>query len=134
MDLVIPLHPRTLARIAEFGLGGLLARPRVRILEPIGYREMLSLTEAARFVITDSGGIQEETTFLGVPCLTVRENTERPITVTHGTNTLVGRDFPLAWRTIDDIERGCYKKAKSIDGWDGHAAPRICRALVNAWS
>ena len=134
LDVLVPLHPRTRARLDEFALTDKLASSRVRVLEPIGYREMLSLMDTARFVITDSGGVQEETTFLGVPCLTLRKNTERPITVTHGTNTIVGRDMALAWRTIEEIERGCYKTAKPIDGWDGNAATRIARVLAEAWN
>jgi UDP-N-acetylglucosamine 2-epimerase (non-hydrolysing) len=132
-EVVLPVHPRTRARLSEFGLTGRLGR-RVRMLEPVGYREMLALTENARFVLTDSGGVQEETTFLNVPCLTLRENTERPITVTHGTNTIIGRDFDLAWRSIDDIETGRYKQSKPIDGWDGNAAARVAAILGAVWS
>jgi UDP-N-acetylglucosamine 2-epimerase (non-hydrolysing) len=132
-EVILPVHPRTRARLSEFGLIDRLGR-RVRVLEPIGYREMLALTENARFVLTDSGGVQEEATFLNVPCLTLRENTERPITVTHGTNTIVGRDFDLARHSIDEIESGRYKKSKHIDGWDGNAAERVAAILSAAWS
>jgi UDP-N-acetylglucosamine 2-epimerase (non-hydrolysing) len=133
-EVVLPVHPRTRTRLAEFQLMERLSTPRIRVLDPIGYREMLALMDAARLVVTDSGGVQEETTFLDVPCLTLRENTERPITVTHGTNTVLGRDFARAWRTIGDIERGCYKTSRPIDGWDGGAATRIVGVLSHAWS
>ena len=92
LPLVFALHPRTRANIERFGLGGLVAGTRMAVLPPQGYLEMLGLMSAATLVLTDSGGMQEETTALGVPCLTLRENTERPITVEQGTNTLVGRD------------------------------------------
>jgi UDP-N-acetylglucosamine 2-epimerase (non-hydrolysing) len=134
MPVILPLHPRTKARVAEFGLMQRLSRSRVRVADPIGYREMLALMDVARLVITDSGGIQEETTFLDVPCVTLRENTERPITVTNGTNTIVGSDFALARRTIDDIEQGRYKRATPINGWDGEAATRIATVLVQSWT
>jgi UDP-N-acetylglucosamine 2-epimerase (non-hydrolysing) len=127
------LHPRTKARLAEFGLLESLSRSNVRTLGPIGYREMLGLMEAAQLVITDSGGVQEETTHLNVPCLTLRENTERPVTITHGTNTLVGRDLKAARHAVQCIQRGEYKRASPIDGWDGHAAERIATALVETW-
>ena len=94
---------------------------------------MLGLMEAARVVITDSGGVQEEATFLNVPCLTLRENTERPVTMTHGTNTLVGRDLNIARQALELIERGGYKCARSIEGWDGRAAERIASSLRDAW-
>ena len=81
----------------------------------------------ACFVLTDSGGIQEETSFLGVPCLTLRENTERPSTISHGTNTLIGRDFALGLRLTAGILAGTYKKGEEIRGWDGHACGTRCR-------
>ena len=133
-DVVAPLHPRTKGRLVEFGLRDKLQQARVRILDPVGYREMISLIESAQFVLTDSGGIQEETTFLGVPCMTLRENTERPITVTHGTNTVIGFDFALARMTIDEIRNGTYKRGRSIEGWDGNSSARIAAAILEAWA
>src|SRR5207247_9510928 len=129
IPVIFPVHPRARNALRTAGTWR-----GIRFLDPIGYIEFLSLQKHARVVITDSGGIQEETTFLGIPCLTLRENTERPITVTHGTNTIVGRDVALAWRTVEEIERGCYKTAKPIDGWDGNAATRIAHVLAETWS
>jgi len=131
--VVLPLHPRTRARLAEFRLLEALERSGVRPMPPIGYREMLGLMEAARVIITDSGGIQEEATYLNVPCLTLRENTERPATMTHGTNTLVGRDLSVARQALELIARGEYKRARPIAGWDGRAAERIAKSLSDAW-
>jgi len=131
--VVFPLHPRTRARLAEFGALERLSRSNVRTLAPIGYREMLGLMEAAQFVVTDSGGVQEETTHLGVPCLTLRENTERPVTITHGTNSLVGRDLGAAREAVRRIQHGEYKRPRPIDGWDGHAAERIAAVLSQKW-
>ena len=133
MTVLFPIHPRTRMRLEQFGLMQRLHASAVRVLEPLGYREMLSLMEHAQVVLTDSGGVQEETTFLGVPCVTLRENTERPITVAEGTNTLVGRDLELARRLIDDVRRRRYKRGRPIAGWDGHAAPRAADALVQSW-
>jgi len=134
VDLLVPLHPRTKARFAESAMVASPARGRLRLLDSFTYREMLALMDSDRFVITDSGGVQEETTCLGVPCLTLRENTERPITVTHGTNTIIGHDFVLASRVIEDIERGRYKTARPIEGWDGAAATRVADVLRRAWA
>src|SRR4030095_10637178 len=92
LPLLFALHPRTRANIAHFGLEEEISGARIAVLPPQGYLEMLGLMSEATLVLTDSGGIQEETTALGIPCLTLRENTERPITVEHGTNTVVGRD------------------------------------------
>src|SRR5205085_10442568 len=93
LPVVFPAHPRTRKRFEEFGLGpAIAAMPGLRLTEPLGYLDFLGLTSQARLVLTDSGGLQEETTALGIPCLTIRENTERPITITEGTNTLVGID------------------------------------------
>ena len=129
--VVLPLHPRTAKQIEAFGLGGYLAP--LRVTEPLGYIEMLSLVEAAAATVTDSGGVQEETTALGVPCVTLREQTERPITVEHGTNRLA--PWPL---TVDGI-RATYDAAvgqgrvgvgtRAPEGWDGHAAERVVCAL-----
>ncbi|MEG1970321.1 MAG: UDP-N-acetylglucosamine 2-epimerase (non-hydrolyzing) [Burkholderiaceae bacterium] len=130
LPLVWPLHPRTRAAIERAGLGERLARERIVLLAPQGYREMVGLMSAATLVLTDSGGVQEETTALGVPCLTLRENTERPITIDQGTNTLVGRDAALIARLVDEILATGGKRGRSPEGWDGAAAPRIASHLA----
>jgi len=125
IPLLWPVHPRAKANIERFGLSPLLAKSRIALLPPQGYLEMLGLLAHARLVLTDSGGIQEETTALAVPCLTMRENTERPITVAEGTNTLVGRNVALALECVDDILRTGGKRGRTPELWDGHAAERI---------
>ncbi len=100
------------------------------MLPPQGYLEMLGLMAGATLVLTDSGGMQEETTALGVPCLTLRENTERPITVEQGTNTLVGRDRGAIVRAVDEILAGGGKRGRVPELWDGHAAERIAAHLA----
>jgi len=125
LDVVFPAHPRTRQRIADFGLDA----QRLRILDPLSYVEFLALQRAATVVITDSGGIQEETTYLGVPCLTLRNNTERPVTVSLGTNVLVGQD-PTKLRTeLHKILDGKAKKGTLPPLWDGHAGERIADIL-----
>src|SRR3954467_2435019 len=106
LDVVFPVHPRTRQRIAEFGLNA----KRVHLSEPLPYIEFLALQSRAAVVITDSGGIQEETTFLGIPCLTLRNNTERPITVTMGTNVIVGQDIEKLHSELSKVVRGNAKK------------------------
>jgi UDP-N-acetylglucosamine 2-epimerase (non-hydrolysing) len=136
LNVIFPVHPRTRQRLN--GLGSLPgASERLRLLEPLPYLEFLALQRHAAMVITDSGGIQEETTFLGVPCLTVRENTERPITITHGTNQLVGRDLrrlkAAATEIIGRSESSVGVKARDhchVPLWDGHAAQRIAQIVV----
>jgi UDP-N-acetylglucosamine 2-epimerase (non-hydrolysing) len=103
---------------------------RVALLPPQGYLEMLGLMAGAKVVLTDSGGIQEETTALGVPCLTLRESTERPITVEQGTNTVVGRDAALILACVDDILAGRGKQGRVPELWDGKAAQRIAEHLA----
>jgi UDP-N-acetylglucosamine 2-epimerase (non-hydrolysing) len=130
LPLVFALHPRTRANIERFGLTPLAVGQRLVLLPPQGYLEMLGLMAGATVVLTDSGGMQEETTALGVPCLTLRENTERPITVEAGTNTLVGRDRGALLRGIDDILAGGGKRGRVPDRWDGRAAERIADHLA----
>ena len=125
MDVVFPVHPRTLSRLEEFGLTSSLRQPGIHLLPPQGYIENLGLMLRAALVLTDSGGIQEETSYLGIPCLTLRENTERPATITLGTNTLVGYDYTLALRAVDDVLANRYRKSAPIQGWDGQAALRV---------
>ena len=130
LPLVFALHPRTRANIERFGLSELLANPRQIVLPPQGYLEMLGLMSNATLALTDSGGVQEETTALGVPCLTLRENTERLITVTHGTNTLVGNDRDAILREVDAILDGRSKRGRMPELWDGRAAERIAADLA----
>ncbi|HXU86192.1 MAG TPA: UDP-N-acetylglucosamine 2-epimerase (non-hydrolyzing) [Verrucomicrobiae bacterium] len=128
LPVVLPLHPRGRAMLAA---AGLVDGPRLRLIEPLGYIAFLSLVRGAAVVVTDSGGIQEETTILGVPCLTVRPNTERPITITHGTNRLVEPDAVGAWvARILAEPRGEVLAAPPL--WDGHAGERIAE-IVCGW-
>jgi UDP-N-acetylglucosamine 2-epimerase (non-hydrolysing) len=132
LPLVFAMHPRTRASIDRAGVADLLAGERIAVLPPQGYLEMLGLMAAATVVLTDSGGIQEETTALGVPCLTLRENTERPITIDAGTNTLVARERAAILRGVDDVLATGGKRGRVPEGWDGHAAERIA-ADLGAW-
>jgi UDP-N-acetylglucosamine 2-epimerase (non-hydrolysing) len=128
LPVVFPVHPRTRKRLADLGLGPTLERtPGLRLVEPMGYLEFLALTSQARLVFTDSGGLQEETTVLGIPCLTVRENTERPITVDVGTNLVVGTDPVRIQQAADRIIDGHEKKGRVPDYWDGRSGERIAR-------
>jgi UDP-N-acetylglucosamine 2-epimerase (non-hydrolysing) len=126
--LVLPAHPRAVARLRAAG-----APPTVRLVPPAGYHDFLALQASARIVLTDSGGVQEETTMLGVPCLTLRDNTERPITVIEGTNQVVGRDpgriLEVAGRVLADPPP---KRCPSL--WDGRAGERIAEALLSGGS
>lgn len=129
LPLVFPMHPRTRARLGEDGIAELTQNVRIFVIEPLGYLGMLGAMRDARLVLTDSGGVQEETTALGVPCLTLRKNTERPITVTQGTNHLVGID-PEA---IQSVANHVLDKGKTTgeipDLWDGRAAERIAKEI-----
>jgi len=132
LPLIWPVHPRANANIERFALSPLLAGAKITLLPPQGYLEMLGLMGQARLVLTDSGGIQEETTALAVPCLTMRDNTERPITVDQGTNTLVGRNRARTLECVDDILKNGGKRGRTPELWDGHAAERIADDLA-AW-
>jgi UDP-N-acetylglucosamine 2-epimerase (non-hydrolysing) len=132
LPLVFALHPRTRNNIERFGLADMIDAQRMALLPPQGYLEMLGLMRDATLVLTDSGGLQEETTALGVPCLTLRENTERPITAEQGTNTLVGRDAVAIRSGVADILRGEGKRGRVPELWDGRAADRIAADLW-AW-
>lgn len=129
LPLVFALHPRTRGNIERFGLGSLLDARRTALLPPQGYLEMLGLMSRATLMLTDSGGLQEESTALGVPCLTLRENTERPITVEQGTNTLVGRDREAILQGVEQVLAGRGKSGRVPELWDGHAAERIAADL-----
>ena len=130
LPLIFAMHPRTRANIERFGLMNLLENPRLIVLPPQGYLEMVGLMAGARIVLTDSGGLQEETTALGVPCLTLRENTERPITVEQGTNTMVGRNIEAIRSESAEILAGRGKQGRAPELWDGHAAERIASDLA----
>jgi len=136
IPVVFPVHPRTKKTIAEFGLTEKVAAiPNLKIIEPLGYLDFLALYSNARLVLTDSGGIQEETTVLGIPCLTLRENTERPITVTAGTNVIVGTSpDKITKAAITCLESPLKITPRQIPFWDGHTADRILDALVAAGS
>jgi len=127
LSIIFPVHPRTRQRISEFKLNF----ENLRLLEPLPYIEFLALQSRAAVVITDSGGIQEETTCLGVPCLTLRTNTERPITVTSGTNVLVGEDREKLVDELESVLNGNIKKPHSIPLWDGKSAARIADILLS---
>jgi UDP-N-acetylglucosamine 2-epimerase (non-hydrolysing) len=129
LPLVFALHPRTRGNIEKFGLQHLLDPATMVLLPPQGYLEMIGLMAGASIVLTDSGGLQEETTALGVPCLTLRENTERPITVEQGTNTMVGRDLAAIRAGVADVLAGRGKRGRVPELWDGHAAERIAADL-----
>jgi UDP-N-acetylglucosamine 2-epimerase (non-hydrolysing) len=132
LPLVFPLHPRTRARLDTFGLSERFSRSAGLIaVEPLGYLDCLCLTSSARVIVTDSGGLQEESTALGVPCLTLRENTERPVTVEVGTSTLVGSDPVRLQTCLSDVLEGRYRRGKCPPLWDGCAAERIARILAN---
>jgi UDP-N-acetylglucosamine 2-epimerase (non-hydrolysing) len=130
--VIFPVHPRTRATIEKFGLSHLLDRPDVLLLPPMGYLEMLGLMQDARVVLTDSGGIQEETTALGTPCITLRNNTERPITVDEGTNTIAGNDPARILAAYEAQLAGAGKAGRIPHFWDGRAAERIA-AIVLDW-
>ena len=131
LPLVWPIHPRTRANIERLGLASKLEGVRIACLPPQGYLEMVGLLSRAKLALTDSGGVQEETTALGVPCLTMRPNTERPITVEHGTNTLVPRDLSLILHLVDDILQTGGKRGRTPELWDGQAAKRIAEHLAH---
>lgn len=132
LPLLFPVHPRTRARIDSARLDAL--SERIHFMDPLGYVEFLALQKHAAVVVTDSGGIQEESTFLRVPCLTVRENTERPITVTTGSNVIVGRDFERLVREARAISEGRAKSSEVPPFWDGGAGERIATDLLTRFS
>jgi UDP-N-acetylglucosamine 2-epimerase (non-hydrolysing) len=129
IPIVFPVHPRTQGCIQAADLSGLLQQGRIATLPPLGYRELLGLMDSARVVLTDSGGIQEETTALGVPCITLRENTERPITVSQGTNTIVGSDPDKIMAAFNEVMETGGKAGRVPELWDGRAAERIAQVI-----
>ena len=130
LPLVFPVHPRTRRRIEEFGLAGEMQEGRLVELPPLGYLDFLALTSQSAVIVTDSGGLQEESTVLGIPCLTARPNTERPITVEEGTSTLVGNDPDQLRACLQAVLGGTYKRGRCPALWDGHAAERIAKLIV----
>jgi len=132
LPIIFPLHPRTKKQIEQFKLQHLLDSENIVVTNPLGYHEMIGLMSNARVVLTDSGGIQEETTALGVPCITMRENTERPITCSQGTNTIVGIDTDKIFSVFEDIMKTGGKKGNVPDKWDGKAAERIIQ-IIKTW-
>lgn len=129
--VIFPVHPRTRASIQKFGLDRHLD-PSLHIIDPVGYIDFIALIKNASLIITDSGGIQEESTFLGVQCITCRENTERPVTVEIGTNHLVGTDPSAIYSKTAEILGGKIKKGRVPDLWDGKTSERIVR-VINEW-
>lgn len=146
MPVIFPAHPRTLKRIQDEDLGDYFvdhfvqgpepwdSRVRIRLVPPLGYLDFLCLMSKARVVLTDSGGIQEETTILGVPCITLRDNTERPVTLEHGTNVLVGSDPEKIVKEFNRLSLSEQKLNRSPRYWDGNAAKRIIKVLVDDFS
>jgi UDP-N-acetylglucosamine 2-epimerase (non-hydrolysing) len=130
IPIVFPIHPRTRRRIEDFGLP-LAQGNRLALLEPVGYLEFLGLQREAKLVVTDSGGIQEETSYLGIPCLTVRKNTERPVTVNVGTNILVGQDMVRLKTEVERILGGEAKKGQVPPLWEGKAGERLAEIVCH---
>jgi UDP-N-acetylglucosamine 2-epimerase (non-hydrolysing) len=133
IPVLFPIHPRSRKRLGELGLEHLVANaPHLRLMAPLGYLQFLALTDGARLILTDSGGIQEESTVLGVPCLTLRGTTERPITVTEGTNTVVGTDPARIRTAIAHALDAPLPGPRTPRFWDGQTAPRV-HAIVDEW-
>jgi UDP-N-acetylglucosamine 2-epimerase (non-hydrolysing) len=130
LPIIFPVHPRTRANIEKFGLAEKLADSDIKLIEPLGYLDFMRLYSGAKLVLTDSGGLQEETTVLGIPCLTLRHNTERPITIEIGTNVLVGNDPANIKRAASEALASQKADTKIPPLWDGHAAERICDELA----
>lgn len=127
---VYPIHPRTMKMLQQFNLDKKISNMKnLKICEPLGYIDFLKLTKNSKFVVTDSGGLQEETSYLKVPCLTIRKNTERPITVEKGTNTVTGLNKKNVMSEIKKINEGLYKKGQEIEYWDGKSSERIVKIL-----
>ena len=133
LPVIFPVHPRTQQKISQAGMLNLLPEDRVIMLPPVSYLEMLGLMQSAKLVLTDSGGLQEETTALGVPCITLRENTERPITITDGTNTIVGTDPLKIMQAVDDVLIRGGKSGRIPEFWDGQASQRIVKEIVRRY-
>lgn len=132
IPIIFPVHPRTRGRIEEFGLLPSINDSAIRLIEPLGYLDFMRLYSQSRLVLTDSGGLQEETTVLGIPCLTLRHNTERPVTIELGTNVLVGTDpGKIRQAAFEALGRQASSDASIPPLWDGKTAGRICDELTN---
>ena len=131
MTVFFPIHPRTKKNIEKFKLMNKIKKNNLILSKPIGYLEFLNLMVNSKMILTDSGGIQEEASFLNIPILTLRNNTERPITVEKGTNTIIGCDFLIARKYIEKIISNKYKQGQTIENWDGKTAERIVDILKN---
>ncbi|MBI4853407.1 MAG: UDP-N-acetylglucosamine 2-epimerase (non-hydrolyzing) [Acidobacteria bacterium] len=131
LPLIFPIHPRTRERIKQFKLDRKMANYNIKLIEPLGYLDFLQLYSNSRMVLTDSGGVQEETTVLGIPCLTLRENTERPITIKQGTNRLLGTKRKKIEQEAFSILNQPIGEAKKLEFWDGRAAERIIDAIIS---
>ncbi len=132
LDIVFPAHPRTIKMIDKLKLRSRIDNIKSLVItEPFGYIDFLSLVQNSKFVITDSGDIQEETSYLRIPCITLRENTERPVTVKHGTNVLCGNDSRKVFAEIKKIMNGSFKNGRAIKYYDGKTAPRIVKIILN---
>jgi UDP-N-acetylglucosamine 2-epimerase (non-hydrolysing) len=132
VPILFPAHPRTVKMMQRFGVASDHAGGRgLRVIAPLGYLDFLHLQTRAALILTDSGGVQEEATILGVPCLTLRENTERPVTITHGTNRLVGSDTALIVREALRALRHRPRRRRPVPLWDGRAAVRIAAILAS---
>lgn len=132
LPIIFPAHPRTRGKIEEFGFAEKVGKSNIKLIEPLGYLDFMRLYSGAKLVLTDSGGLQEETTALGIPCLTLRENTERPITIEMGTNILVGTNPEKIKQTAFEVlaDESFTKNAKIPPLWDGKTAERICNELL----
>lgn len=131
LPIVFPVHPRTREKIEAFGFSMIIGTSAIKLIDPLGYLDFLRLYSGARIVLTDSGGLQEETTALGIPCLTLRNNTERPITIELGTNQLVGSDPEVIIKAADEVLSDKWQAPSTIPPlWDGKTAPRICDELL----
>ena len=132
LQVIFPMHPRTLKQLDSLGLNGRLKKLKhVVVTKPLGYNDFIKLVSSARFILTDSGGIQEEATVLKVPCITLRENTERPVTVEVGTNVVAGTNLANIAKNINKVLSGTAKKSNIPKYWDGKAAERIVKILQN---
>lgn len=134
LPVIFPAHPRTRNSIEKFGFADEITNSNICLIEPLGYLDFMNLYAGAKLVLTDSGGLQEETTALGIPCLTLRENTERPVTISHGTNHLVGTNpAAIKQKAFEILAQNPTSIDKKIPAlWDGQAAERICNALLKA--
>jgi UDP-N-acetylglucosamine 2-epimerase (non-hydrolysing) len=133
LKIVFPIHPRSRKMLSTFGLDNkIAAMENLRLLDPIGYLDFMKLMQGAKLVLTDSGGIQEETTYLGIPCITLRENTERPVTIDVGTNIMVGSDTNLVVTEAKKVINGQAKQGRVPELWDGKAAERIVSIIARS--